>query len=103
MKRGRHGMLRLLASLLLKKTIPAARKAARQRGNVNLIGEPKKETASPEKSCLPMAATLPSTISEDFDTSPRAGGSDHQRAYPSPTGVAKSKHYCQSSNAAAAA
>jgi hypothetical protein len=41
-------MLRLLASSLLKKTMPAARKAARKRGNVNLIGEPKRDGISRE-------------------------------------------------------
>src|SRR6266480_962991 len=97
-------MLRLLASRLLKKRLLAAWKAARKMGKVNLR-RAKKRRQSPERSCLPTAATLPSG---DFGTSPpktrprpnRGRPSDESTAYLSPTGVAKSKDRCHLSNAA---
>src|ERR1700676_5072799 len=94
-------MLRLLASRLLKKKLLAAWKAARKREDCEWRAQKRRQ--SPERSCLPTAATLPSAMNGDFGTSPPNGGrpSDESAAYLSPTGVAKSKDCCHLSNAAA--
>src|ERR1700676_2304819 len=64
-------MLRLLASRLLKKKLLAAWKAARKREDCEWRA--KKRRQSPERSCLPTTATLPSAMNGDFGTSPPNG------------------------------
>jgi hypothetical protein len=62
-----------LTWLLRKKKIPAVTKAAGQRRNMSLVGEPK-ETAISREIMPADGSNSGERIDEDFDTSSRASG-----------------------------
>ncbi len=95
-------MLRLLASRLLKKRLPAAWKSGTQRWEDEREWRAKRDGSLPRDHACRRQQPCLAQSSGDFGTSPPNGGrpSDESAAYLSPTGAANSKDCCHLSNAA---